>query len=98
MTHELEGRIPPKRETFGHLEKTRGRASRKRGIAEAQGWNDLKVEEVKFPGGVVRFKLTGVPVFRRLYEMGGYKPGPVNQPRVVNPKRRKGQDYRYGGG
>lgn len=86
-----------KRETFGKTELTEAAALRKKHLAEMLGWMALKVERVQYHKSVVRFKLTGIPMFKRIQELFGCKEGPINAPRSVNAKRRKGQSYRFGG-
>lgn len=87
-------RIPLKRRTFGHFQKTKSAANRLKGLAEAQGWDELEVEEVNM-AGTIRYKLTGIPFFTVLRELHGTKPN-TNAPRIVNSKRRKGQNFRFG--
>lgn len=87
-----------KRETFGQLKKTKAACERLRGLARAQGWDELRVERVPLHPTCVRFKLTGIPDFmRKLDEMFGRHGSQTNAPRVVNSNRRKGQSYRHGG-
>lgn len=88
--------VPLKRETFGRLAKTEAAAKRKIPLAESHGWDELKVEKVDY-AGTIRYKVTGIPFDRINQEMGGTKAGPVNAPRAVSSKRRKGQAYRHGG-
>lgn len=98
MDQFVDGREPPKKVAFGKAEKTEGLARRKWGLAESQGWLELEVVPIEYGGSTTRYKLVGIPVLRRLEELGGVKSGQVNQPRAVGSNRRKGQSYRHGGG